>query len=140
MEMTRGPESDVALVEMHDASVAGVELSPRRVRVTFDKLPVFYAVAPSEYQVWLCRAELNLSGVTRIEFMSPDGENRLVDDGNLADSDGQPIEWHALLTDRPVSRVSLQFASQASLDVRCETAHLIVIGRDKHLEDWRGPL
>lgn len=132
--------SDVAFVEMHDASVGGMDFSQRRVRVTFDKLSVFYAIAPLEYQVWLCRAELNLYGVTRIEFISPDGENRLVDDGNVADIDGQSIEWQALLTDHQVRRVSLQFASQGRLDVHCESAHLIVIGRDKHLEDWHGPL
>jgi len=130
----------IADVEMHDAKIDGAVLSRDDLRVTFEKLPVFYEIAAMQYQVWMCRAELNLHGVTQFEFTNPDARDRLVDDGTASDTDGQPIEWRALLSNRPVSRIRLVLTSGGVLDAHCEHAHLIVTMKEKYLEDWTGPL
>lgn len=130
----------IADVEMHDAKIDGVVLSRDDLRLIFEKLPVFYEIASLQYQVWICRAELNLHGVTQFEFMNPDARDRLVDDGTVADADGQLIEWRTLLSDRPVSRLHLVLASGGVLEVHCEHAHLIITMKEKYLEDWSGPL
>jgi hypothetical protein len=144
--MTPGVVTDsdsISLIELHDSKVEAILISSAGdCRIEFAHLPVYHPRDTEAFEIWSYRASLL---TTSVDYFLCDGDFQVRDyvDDAQALLDGENIvivNWKLLLDRQAVSRITFIFGSGRKIDLKCQSAQIMLHERVRHVEDWVGPL